>query len=262
MRIGWIAALPALMLLTAGPAAAQTADPVVVTNPSWASIPSGADMSEVYPGFAIAAGLDGDVTLRCVARADGVLDLCEVMNATPSGLGFDRAGLSLSRLFRTHPLRVGGTEAKSTVQFTIRFRPAPYEAAPPWTGPEPDAGHLQAVRAMIEAMRPAAEREFEQALDDLDVDPDRAATARAIVQQTRSEFDAREREAAALAMARLLTPEQFATMTSGRGMPPTPSDDLFARAGGEVTAVMEEKVQRIKALYCARYDCPVLTPAP
>ena len=234
----------------------------MIVNPSWASIPSIEDMSEAYPTFAVMAGLDGDATMQCVARPDGALDLCEVLNTTPSGLGFDRAALTLTRRFRINPLEINGADTKSVVQFVIRFRAAPFEPNPPWTGPEPDADHVRNVRTLIDQMTPQVEREFTLALDDLDVDPDRLTKVQAILVQARSESAERQKQAAALAMARLLTPEEFARFQSGGRPPPRPSDDLFARAGDQANAVMEEELQRVKALYCAQYDCPILLAVP
>lgn len=166
-----MAALSAGVILLGGPTAAQTPPapprPSVITTPNWASIPSGEDMAAAYPEFANAIGQDGDVTLRCAALASGSLERCEIVETTPVGLGFDRAGLSLSSRFRVSPLQVDGEEAKSIVQFTIRFRARPFDPVLPWTGPEPDAAHLAATRTMIDGVSADVERDFQRSLQDL-----------------------------------------------------------------------------------------------
>lgn len=100
MRATWMAALPAGLMLMTGTASAQTPPPApprpaTVTDPTWASVPSGEELSAAYPEFATAIGQEGEVTLRCTALASGGLDRCEVVDVKPRGLGFDRAGLSL-----------------------------------------------------------------------------------------------------------------------------------------------------------------------
>lgn len=257
------AALVAGVMLLAGAASAQNPPPpAMVTNPSWASRPDAEAMGEAYPNFAVNAGIDGDVTLRCVARTDGGLDLCAVVTATPTGLGFDRAGLSLSRQFRINPREIDGYDTKAQVQFTIRFRAAPVEIGPPWTGPEPAAAHVANVRAMLTTMAPRVEREFAAALQETDVDADRLEKVQAIMIQVREEFVERDKDAAALAMARLVTPENFERFRASGTPPPEPSEADFIRAADQTGALMEAATQRRRALYCAQFDCPALTPRP
>ncbi len=267
MRATLMAALTAGAILSAGAAAAQTPPPAppgrsVITTPSWASIPSGEDMAAAYPQFANTIGQDGDVTLRCAALADGRLERCEVMETTPTGLGFGRAGLSLSSRFRVSPLQVNGEESKSTVQFTIRFRAGPLDAILPWTGAEPDAAHLATTRTMIDGMTAQVEREFQESLRDLDVDADRRDKVRTLLIQVHEEFAERHKAAATLAMARLVTPQQLATFQAGGSPPPQPSDEAFVRAGDESEATSQKEMERIRTLYCAQFDCPALAAPP
>lgn len=263
MRMTSMAALSAGVILLAGSASAQTPPPApprpsVITTPNWASIPSGEDMAAAYPEFANTIGQDGDVTLRCAALASGGLERCEVLETTPSGLGFDRAGRSLSSRFRVSPLQVDGEEAKSTVQFTIRFRARPFDPVLPWTGPEPDAAHLAATRTMIDGVSANVERDFQRSLQDLDVDADRRDKVRAILVQVHQEFAERHKAAATLAMARLVTPQQLAAFLAGGAPPPEPADEAFMRAGDQSQAASQAEMERIKVLYCAQFDCPTL----
>lgn len=261
-KVGWAALAVGVMLLAGGASAQNPPPPAMVTNPSWASRPDAEAMGEAYPNFAVNAAIDGDVTLRCRARIDGGLDLCEVMRASPTGLGFDRAGLSLSRLFRINPREVDGQDTKTQVQFTIRFRAAPFEPSPPWTGPEPDPAHVANVRLMLPTMAPRIEREFAAALEETDVDADRLEKVRAILVQVRAEFEERDKDAVALAMARLVTPEDLERYRSGGGSPPEPSEDDFIRAADRAEALMNEATERRRSLYCAQFDCPTLSSPP
>jgi TonB family protein len=266
MRMTSMAALSAGVILLGGPTAAQTPPapprPSVITTPNWASIPSGEDMAAAYPEFANAIGQDGDVTLRCAALASGSLERCEIVETTPVGLGFDRAGLSLSSRFRVSPLQVDGEEAKSIVQFTIRFRARPFDPVLPWTGPEPDAAHLAATRTMIDGVSADVERDFQRSLQDLDVDADRRDKVRAILVQVHQEFAERHKAAATLAMARLVTPQQLAAFLAGGAPPPEPADESFMRAGDQSQAASQAEMERIKVLYCAQFDCPALAAPP
>lgn len=260
-KVGW-AALAVGVMLQAGAASAQTPPPPsVITNPTWAARPDAEAMGEAYPGFAVSAGLDGDVTLRCTARTDGGLDLCEVRQVTPTGLGFDRAGLSLSRLFRVNPREVDGQDTKAQVQFTIRFRAERFVPSPPWTGPEPDAAHVANFTPMIAAMMTELEREFADSLQHTDVDTDRVDKVRAILTQAHAEFVDRLKEAGALTMARLVTREDFARFRTGGASPPEPSQATAVSAADRADAFMNDELQRRRELYCAQFDCPVL-PAP
>lgn len=264
MRALGLTALTVAMLFT-GPAHAQTQPPApprpaAITNPSWASIPDAETMAEHHPGFAVMAGLDGVATLQCVARADGGLSACEVLRAEPRGLGFDRSALSLVPLFRVNPRTVDGEEAKAQIQFRIHFLQPEPEPSLPWAGPEPDAEHMRNIRIFIDQIAPDLEREFETLLGDLGVDADREDKVRAIVRQVHGEFLGRNKDAATLAMARLITPDQLKMLMSNMGYPPEPSEDALMRASDRVHGLGLEEMTRVKALYCAQFECPPLAP--
>lgn len=259
MRVGAGTAVVLGLTVLAGAGQAQE-----IVNPTWASMPDGEAMAAAYPEFASIIGLEGDVTLRCRVAVDGSLSLCRALVVVPGGVGFDRAGLDLAPRFRVNPRQVGGEATKSSVQFTIRFRLEPVEAPPPWTGPEPEPSHLAAVETMFEKVKaysgPMPTWDVEGV--DLQVDPDRDAAVRAMIHQVEQEWREKSEAAAALAFARLLTPEQLSDIEAGRRWPAEPPEPLLSQAGdviAEVTAGMEA---RLKQLYCARFDCPDRTPAP
>lgn len=259
MRTGAGVAVVLGLTVLAGTGRAQE-----IVNPTWAAMPDGDAMAEAYPEFASIIGLEGDVTLRCRVAVDGSLSLCRPLVVVPAGVGFDRAGLELASRFTVNPRQVDGESTKSSVQFTVRFRLEAPETPPPWTGPEPEPEHLAAVEAMFEKVKafsgPMPIWDVEGV--DLKVDPDRDAAVRAMIRQVEQEWREKSEAAAALAFARLLTPEQLDDIEAGRRWPPEPPEPLLSQAGDvveEVTAAME---LRLRQVYCARFDCPDRTPVP
>lgn len=67
----------------------------------------------------------GAVVLRCETLATGDFGACEVMSETPPGAGFAEAALASMRQARVKPYSIDGFETDSSIQFTIRFQPAP-----------------------------------------------------------------------------------------------------------------------------------------
>lgn len=267
MRIRKLAARIALMTAFAGSASAQTPPlpprPAVITNPTWASIPDAETMIAAHPGFASMAGLGGSATLRCTAQPEGGLTDCTVLEASPRGLGFDRAALSVAPGFRVNPRSIDGADTSATVQFRIHFTLAEEEIGPPWTGPEPDAEHLRNARIAVGRFEADVEAEFEAALQDLGVDADREATVKALMRQVQVEFTEKHQEAGALSLARLVTPAQLSLMMSGVAFPPRPPEDLMARAGDRDDALSREEAEQLRTRYCAHFECPApRTPRP
>lgn len=257
------ATLTVFALLLAGAASAQNGPPrpAMITNPSWASIPDADTMAEAHPAFAGMAGLPGVVTLSCVARSDGNLIGCTVLRAAPAGVGFDRAALSLVPDFRISPRTVNGAEVGARVQFNIRFLPPKPEPVLPWTGVEPSAEHIRNAAVVVAQLEPGMAADFEEELRHLDVDTDREEAVRAIVRQVDAEFADRHKAAAALGMARLLNPSQVTAFANG--LPPSgppPSEETMTRAGDRAMALEAEQSLRLKTLYCARYECPAISP--
>lgn len=243
---------------------AATASAQDRADPEWIAKPDEAAMAEAYPTFAAMAGLDGDVTLRCGVAPDGVLSLCRVVTAGPTGLGFDRAGLSLASLFRASEARMGDAAITTSVQFTIRFRMGEDEAPLRWTDPEPTPEHLAVARRFVEQLeswKVGGDGETFETMN-LDVDPDREARVRAILLASKAEFLEQEKQGGALMIARLLTPEQLADAMAGEGEPPVPSEDREIRASDAWLQMTVDSSQRLKQLYCAEFDCSGQAPEP
>ena len=89
--------------------------------PAWSALPSSKMIDRVYPLDAFAAGRGGDVTLNCLELVDGRVADCRIMDETPSGAGFGRAALTLSRSFRFTPFLKGGSAVQARIRIPYGF---------------------------------------------------------------------------------------------------------------------------------------------
>ncbi|MBU1385323.1 MAG: energy transducer TonB [Alphaproteobacteria bacterium] len=241
---------------------ASVANAQEIVDPSWASIPDAGAMGDAYPEFASRMEFAGEASLRCMVAPDGTLALCRVDTASPAGLGFDRAALSLVPGFRLNPRQVDGAATKSSVQFTIRFRMPSREAPPPWTGAEPSPEHLAAVEAFMRRSGMLDAMTNDLQTPDLMVDADREDRLRAMVGQVLDELGREMEQASVLGLARILTPGQLDVLREGGEWPARPRDDLLESAGDVAALVGTRARDRLVQLYCAEFDCPAAPPAP
>jgi hypothetical protein len=137
----WRSGALAGVLLLAGPAFAQ--GPLATDTPFTLQV----DASHYYPDRAQRMEVAGWARLRCVAHEDAKLSDCVLVGEGPSGYGFGRALMMLSRSMRVRPDVLPEVVGKPSY-YRIGFRPdgpgrVPLEAIKP---PKPK---------LIEAARPA-----------------------------------------------------------------------------------------------------------
>lgn len=242
---------------TRSPDVVGSPPPLVARRPSeivpaaYTRLPTEEEMSEVYPEFANAHQIGGQVQLRCIARVDTRLDECVVISAAPDGLGFGPAALRLTPLIRTSPLQVDGVGVASRINFRLVFRPEPDDVVG-WTGPEPSPEQVEALRPV--ARRMLSQMPLEVVVDGLD--EDRREVVVRIQEEGRRQFDPQAEEALALGLARVMTTEQQQAMVEGRPLPGRPPDArLMDAAGDQVIRIEIEYRQYVRDRYCALYTC-------
>lgn len=120
-------AAPALPPLQA---AAPPAPAPAPSPPAPASAPPTGDAEEVtplvdippeYPRRALAAGIEGQVTLQFTVNADGRVENIRVLSAEPPGV-FDRAARRAVSRWRFAPRRENGVAVSREVSKTMNFR--------------------------------------------------------------------------------------------------------------------------------------------
>lgn len=103
---------------------------IAISDASWISVPSAAEISTFFPERATRAELGGHIVLRCVVDAAGTLGGCRVLTEIPEGLDFGAATLALSARFKMKPVTTHGAPTSGRpVVIPIRFS-APHSGAP------------------------------------------------------------------------------------------------------------------------------------
>ena len=103
---------------------ATPSPPRIIRNPDWLSLPSVAEMADVYPFRAMSLGKTGKVVLACAVTTAGSLSDCAVADESPANDGFGAAALKLSKRFRMSPRSedgqpVGGALVRIPISFTL-----------------------------------------------------------------------------------------------------------------------------------------------
>lgn len=251
MRINIVQALGLLSACIATDARAQ--DGGVITNPSWARQPSDDEIVAVYPGFAGAVGMSGEVSLDCISNGDGTLSRCQVVEVFPEGVGFDRAGLSLIPSFRVNPRQLNGENQKSSVTFRIRFNLEDPLPSTPWSEDEPTREHVAAAREYLDLAGDDDALGIDLDLRGLDLD--RQGRVLSMYEQVYRQFSSDIRDAHALAIARLTTTEELADLRNGAVITSKSSEDRIARAFDSANNLIRQFETKLRTMYCAEYAC-------
>ena len=75
-----------------------------IKNPKWVHRPSSDDVLRVYPPHEQKEHKSDRTVMDCAIADDGTLQSCDIIEDKKPGVGFDKAALSLAKLFRTPPL--------------------------------------------------------------------------------------------------------------------------------------------------------------
>ena len=130
-RLWLLAALAVAASAHAGPPADQAAPapraahPAVIINPDWVRVPTGEEFASFFPS---GANSTGNVRLECDITVDGHLVGCVAIQESPTGKGFGKAAVEMSRLFRMKPqtrdgVPVGGGVVVIPIQFEMGIQP-------------------------------------------------------------------------------------------------------------------------------------------
>ncbi len=210
-------------------------------------------MSEAYPGFALEFDMSARVTLLCMAMIAGHLEECRVRSASPEGLGFEDAALSLTPLIRARPQSVDGIARDSRIMFSINFTPAPGPPIILWTEPEPSPDQVARLRPVARDMI-TSDPDFFRETDG--VDPDRVDVVLQIQQDARDRYLEDMVDAMALSLARVLPPEQVDALVEGRRPPGREPDAKRVAASTDRAWQVDARYRKfVRERYCELYDC-------
>jgi protein TonB len=97
-------------------------DASVFARPEWIVRPTRAQMRPYFPRFAVQTRKDGSAALACQVDAGNRARHCYVLGETPTGIGFGRAAMGMSHLFRIRPPhRDGVPQYDAWVRIRIEF---------------------------------------------------------------------------------------------------------------------------------------------
>lgn len=259
-RIAWSAGWVALAWMVASPSVAQDAEPPTYAPARWKALPSEDQMAEAYPAFAFLIGVAGRATLRCRSGVDGRLSDCEVMDAVPSGLGFDQAALTLTPFMEMEPATRDGAPVASQVRFRQNFSLPDPDPIPAYAGEPPSPTALaeaaQRVGQSSDELAPKM-RGLNLSDAELGLPEDRRAFVRELTRDMQEELKQTTRAGVILAVARLSEHPQMRRFLAEGGPQPELSQAELAAAFDQAVQATEAAITRVRQRYCAAYPCDI-----
>lgn len=96
--------------------------PPTISNPTWLSKPTAAQLGRLYPSRAVERGISGAATMECRVLATGSVTNCSIIRESPAGYGFGEAALASTRYFKLNPRTVDGQAIEGAkVQIPMGF---------------------------------------------------------------------------------------------------------------------------------------------
>jgi protein TonB len=105
------------LVLMGGPAPAQAQAVAEAASAAAAAPPL-----RYYPELAQKLGVEGDVTMACIATAEGRLQGCKIVSETPPGYGFGQTALDLAPSFKLNAAAGGEPVRPGKVVVPLNFR--------------------------------------------------------------------------------------------------------------------------------------------
>jgi hypothetical protein len=119
---GVVLALLQANVATASPSATGQGQARTIEHPDWILRPDPHIAAEYYPYRAVAARVNGHVVEDCVAKADGRLTHCRVIEESPAGWRFGDAAILLAAWYQMNPQTDDGRPVTGAhVRFPIDF---------------------------------------------------------------------------------------------------------------------------------------------
>lgn len=238
-------------LLTGG--STSYAQDQAVDAPFWRTPPDPSLAGKLMPGLAGLMGISGRATIKCLVVEDGHPFECHVADERPAGLGFGSAARLVVASGELQAAQSDGRIIPRWIESTVNFRA--FDLDQPiqrWTGPEPSEEGLDLARRVTETDAAAALPTLDELVAGLDFD--RRALVRSWFDELLPGFEATNRDAPALQLARLLTPDQLRTILSG-GHVPAPDEESYDAAFEDVSAEQLIALRELRRRFCERWNC-------
>ena len=106
---------------------------VTIDAAPWIATPSKDEVVAAFPASALGKSTHALVTMKCLIAITGYLKSCDVSSASPAGLGFEAAALSLSDKFKVDINWIINVNPEVWVDIPVQFATADDKTASPST---------------------------------------------------------------------------------------------------------------------------------